>query len=450
VFERLTRPLVDEEGAHRGRIWFFRDATDERRREAGQRLLADAGKSLASSLGADDALVSVLDDTLRWNADVSSLFLTEGGEAVRMVAIRARDPQMQAVADEILARFPTFDAPVNPILTAVGGDRSMILNTIDDAMLEPASGGGPVFELARRLGLRSVLIAPVRSHGEPIGAIAIGMSSSDRRYDERDAAVLEDVAERIAVTLDNARLYRERDRIAHTLQASLLPTRIPEIDGLEVSARYRAAGEGVEVGGDFYDVFEIDGSWLVAIGDVCGKGPTAAALTAVARHTIRAGAMMARSPSEILSLVNDAILRGSADERFCTVLLAKLDRRANGFGVRMSSGGHPPALVLRADGELETIDEPGTLLGLFEDPHLTEADVALGEGDTMILYTDGVTDEQRDGEEFGETRLYDVVRACAGLAPEAIAERLVQEVVAFRPEAPRDDIAVLVVRSSAS
>jgi serine phosphatase RsbU (regulator of sigma subunit) len=223
---------------------------------------------------------------------------------------------------------------------------------------------------------------------------------------------------------------------------------MPEVEGLTVAARYLAAGEGIEVGGDFYDLFAArDGSWIAAVGDVCGKGPTAASLTGVARHTIRAGAMMDATPSSILSLVNDAILRESRDERFCTVIVAHLARTADGFDVRLSSGGHPPAIVLRADGTLETIDEPGTLLGLFEDPHLTEARLALAPGDAMILYTDGVTDEQLDGEEFGEGRLFDVVRSCVGLGAEEIAERLVAEVVAFTPGPPRDDIAVVVLRA---
>jgi PAS domain S-box-containing protein len=448
LFERVTKPLVDESGVHRGRIWFFRDATDERRREAGQRLLADAGKRLASTFDPDVALGAVLDDLLAWKADVATLFLAEG-EAVRMVGIRHRDPSLQRIGDELIDRFPTYDEPINPILLAIGDDRSMIVDDITDEFLERASGGGPVFELARRFSLRSALIAPIRSYGGAIGAISVGLSG-DRRYDQRDAIVLEELAERIAVTFDNARLYRERDFIAHTLQTSLLPSKMPDVDGLDVAARYLAAGEGIEVGGDFYDLFEMrDGSWAVAVGDVCGKGPTAAALTGVARHTIRAGAMMDATPSAILALVNDAILRESPDERFCTVLLARLAPTDDGFGVRMSSGGHPPALILRRDGSVETVDEPGTLLGLFEDPHLTETELTLSAGDTMILYTDGVTDEQCDGEEFGEARLHDVIRASAGLDPEAIAERLVSEVVAFNPDPPRDDIAVLVLRAAA-
>ncbi len=247
------------------------------------------------------------------------------------------------------------------------------------------------------------------------------------------------------------RRAEERVRfVAQTLQDSLLPKGDPHIDGVELGKEFRTAGEGFDVGGDFYDVFPMkDGTWGVAVGDVCGKGPTAASLTGAARHTIRAGAMVGESPSGILRLVNDAILHESPEERFCTALVANLrPREGGGLEVRAASGGHPPALILRADGAIEEIAMPGTLLGLFEDPQLHEASFGLAPGDTMILYTDGVTDEQFEGEEFGEVRLYDLVRACAGCSPAELARRIVDEVVAFNAGPPRDDIAVIALRAT--
>jgi serine phosphatase RsbU (regulator of sigma subunit) len=157
--------------------------------------------------------------------------------------------------------------------------------------------------------------------------------------------------------------------------------------------------------------------------------------------------MLDASPSRILRLVNDAILHESPEERFCTLLLARLERIGEVVDVRFASGGHPPPIVLRADGTVEEIDEPGTLLGLFPDPQLPEATIELASGDTLLLYTDGVTDEQRDGEEFGEARLHDLVGECVGLPPAEIARRIVAEVEAFNTEPPRDDIAVLAVRA---
>lgn len=449
LFERVSKPLVDESQAHRGRIWFFRDATEERRREAAQRLLAEAGKVLASSFDDETGLQGVLDLSCAWNADIAALYLADG-DGVRLVGIRHREPALQAIGDEVLERHPSFSEPSHPAVAAVTQDRSVLVNDISAAYAVDVTGGGPVAELARRADLTSAIVVPIRSRGAVLGALSIGRSAPDRRYDDTDVAVLEELAERIALTFDNSRLYRERDFIAHTLQTSLLPTRMPDVEGIEIVAEYRAAGEGIEVGGDFYDLFAMqDGSWAVAVGDVCGKGPTAAAMTGVARHTMRAGAMMDASPSRVLALVNEAILRDSPEERFCTILLARLTRQEDRtISVLLSSGGHPPALVLRAAGSVEEIDEPGTLLGLFDDPHLPEAALELAPGDSMILYTDGVTDEQLDGEEFGETRLHDLVRECRGWNPTEIAQRIVAEVETFSPGPPRDDIAVVVLRAT--
>lgn len=448
TFERVTRPLPDESGENVGRIWFFRDATDERRREAAHRMLADAGKVLASTFDDDRALESVAEVVLGWNAEIVSVYVARG-EALRLVILRHADPARQPVADEILARFPVIDMSTNPAITSLAEGRSILIPEFSEEVLRESAGEGPLLDLVRGLGMTGAISVPIRSRGAVIGGLTVGRTDG-RRYDDRDVMALEDLAERVARTLDNARLYRERDAIARTLQSSLLPTEIPAVPTLEIAERYRAAGEGIDVGGDFFDLFEVgDGSWAVAVGDVCGKGSVAASLTGVARHTLRAAAMMDPRPSRMLAVVNDAIMRESVDERFCTILLGRITPTPNGsVDVVLCAGGHPPALVLRADGSLEEIDEPGTLLGIFPDPHLPEVPVLLMPGDTMVLYTDGVTDEQSGGEEFGQARLHELVRSCAGLSTDAFAERIEREVEAFSDTEPRDDIAILVLRAT--
>jgi PAS domain S-box-containing protein len=447
--EVRSRAITSSDGT-RFAINLFHDVTEERRRDAAQRLLVEAGTVLATSLDEEVGLDRVLDLACEWNADVAALFLVEGG-GVRMVGIRHVDPGSQKIGDELLARFASFSDPENPAIASIANREPIVLNEITDELLERAAGGGPAFDLVRALGLLSAIVVPIRSRGSVVGSFALGITSPVHRYDESDVATLEALAERIGTTFDNLRLYRERDFIARTLQASLLPVAIPDVAGLEIAKEYRPAGEGFDVGGDFYDVFEmLDGSWAIVVGDVCGKGTTAAALTGVARHTIRAGARLGKSPAEVLALVNDAIMLEAPDERFCTVALAEVTHRdGGGVSVRAASGGHPPPLVLRADGTVEEIDEPGTLLGLFEDPHLPESTFDLAPGDTLIVYTDGVTDEQFEGEEFGEGRLAELVRRCRGCSPAEIASRIVTAVEAFNPEPPRDDIAVVAVRATA-
>lgn len=449
LFERHTKPLVDEAGGVRGRIWFFRDATEDRRREASQRLLAEAGKALASSLDDDARFDAVLEATLAWKADMAGLYVDEGG-SVRFVDLRTSSPEPFAIGEDILDRL-TVDGPESdPMRQTIESSRPVLLTEIPDALLEETTGGGALLELARRLRLGSAIVVPIHTRGEVRGGLAVGLKTGDRRYDERDVEVLEGLAERIAHAFDNSRLYRERDFVARTLQKGLLPNAIPDIPGLEVAARYRAAGEGIEVGGDFYDVFEVhDGIWAIAVGDVCGKGPTAAALTGVARHTMRAAALLDDRPAAVLALVNEAILRESPEERFCTLAFGRIERTGAGFEVRISLGGHPPPILLRPDGSTSELHEPGSLLGLFPDPHLPETTIALAPGDTLVLYTDGVTDEQDEGEEFGVERLHDVIRSCVGLAPADVAERIERAVEDFSQGPPRDDIAVLVVRTTA-
>jgi serine phosphatase RsbU (regulator of sigma subunit) len=449
LIERHTKPLVDEAGGIRGRIWFFRDATEDRQREAAQRLLAEAGKALASSLDDDDRFDAVLEATIAWKADMAGLYMDEAGSA-RLVGLRTSSPESFAIGDDVLERLSAEGPESDPMRQAIESGRSLLLTEIPDALLEETTGGGALLRLARRMRLGSAIVVPIRTRGEVRGGLAVGLQTGDRRYDERDVEVLEELAERIALAFDNSRLYRERDFVARTLQQGLLPNEIPDIPGLEVAARYRAAGEGIEVGGDFYDVFQVhEGIWAIAVGDVCGKGPTAAALTGVARHTMRAAALLDDRPASVLGLVNEAILRESPEERFCTLAFGRIERSGAGFDVRLSLGGHPRPILLRPDGSTSELHEPGSLLGLFPDPHLPETTIALTPGDTLILYTDGVTDEQNEDEEFGTDRLHDLIRSCVGLAPTAIAERIERAVEEFSPGPPRDDIAVLVVRTTA-
>jgi PAS domain S-box-containing protein len=448
LFERHTKPLVDEAGGIRGRIWFFRDATEDRRREAAQRLLAEAGKALASSLDDDAGFDAVLEATLAWKADMAGLYVDEGGSA-RLVDLRTSLPETFAIGDDVLERLSADGPESDPMRQAIESGRPVLLTEIPDALLEETTGGGALLELARQLRLGSAIVVPIHTRGEVRGGLAIGLKTGDRRYEERDVEVLEALAERIAHAFDNSRLYRERDFVARTLQQGLLPNEIPDIPGLEVAARYRAAGEGIEVGGDFYDVFPVhEGIWAIAVGDVCGKGPTAAALTGVARHTMRAAALLDDRPAAVLALVNEAILRESPEERFCTLAFGRIERSGAGFDVRISLGGHPAPILLRPDGSTSELHEPGSLLGLFPDPHLPETKIALTPGDTLILFTDGVTDEQHEGEEFGVERLHEVIRSCVGLAPAEVAERIERAVEGFSQGPPRDDIAVLVVRTT--
>jgi sigma-B regulation protein RsbU (phosphoserine phosphatase) len=247
--------------------------------------------------------------------------------------------------------------------------------------------------------------------------------------------------------VDNARLYAEREYVADTLQRSLLPPVLPEVAGLEVGARYVPASEGTQVGGDFYDVFGADGDhWIAVIGDVVGKGAQAAAMMGLARYTIRTAAIAEGRPSAILQTLNRGILSQTGEQRFCTACCVRLLR--SGYGARMtvSVGGHPLPLVLHEDGSIDEVGTPGTVLGVFEDATLADQVVDLSHGDALVTFTDGVTDERDGGEEFGESRLNEVLFSLAGRSAQQIADGVLDAVLGFRTGEPKDDIAILVLK----
>ena len=233
--------------------------------------------------------------------------------------------------------------------------------------------------------------------------------------------------------------------LARTLQQTLIPPTPPVVPGLDVAAVYRPAGSGDEVGGDFYDVFQIgDGDWVVALGDVCGKGVDAAVVTALARYTLRAAAVRFPKPAQALGMLNDVLLR-SETERFCTVALLRLCQGDHGWTAALSVGGHPLPLLLPPGGEPAAFGKPGSLVGAFEGATYEDVEVALHPGDTVVLYTDGVTEARAGDAFYGGEGLDRSVRTHAGPAA-TLAEGILADVLVFQGGDARDDIAVVVAR----
>ena len=249
-----------------------------------------------------------------------------------------------------------------------------------------------------------------------------------------------------AVITERRRAEKTAERIAGALQESLLPSRLPVIPGVETVVDFRPAGTQHLVGGDFYDLFQGDDeSWTVIVGDVMGKGATAAATTGLARYTLRAAAVHESRPSSILRLLNDAILRQSPDQS-CTVACGRIDLKpADGARVTFSVGGHPLPLVLHANGWVEQVGQPGTLLGVLPDPELADHTADLAPGDALILYTDGLTDAYAPSRIVKRAGLVAALESCAGQSATEIASGIQEAVLGDRAE-PRDDIVLVVLR----
>lgn len=371
-------------------------------------------------------------------------------------------------AEELYERAPCAYLSTTPdgtiikvnrtFLTWTGYDRADVVGRRTFSELLPLGGRiyyethyAPMLEMqgrAREIALEIVaadgrripaLVNSVLERGEdgrPQVVRTVIFDATERREYERELLRAKELAEASE---------RRATALARTLQQTLIPPQPPAVPGLDVAGAYRPAGKGDEVGGDFYDVFEVaDGDWVVAIGDVRGKGVEAAVVTALARYTIRGAAVRLSRPSEILAALNDVLLRDGTD-RFCTVALARLRQTGSGWSATVSCGGHPLPVVARPDALPATAGRPGSLLGVFADASWTDTDVELRSGDAMVLYTDGVTEGRAGTVFYGEDRLDAVVANGEGPASE-LADRVLADVLAFQGGDARDDIALVVIR----
>jgi PAS domain S-box-containing protein len=445
-------PVKASDGAILGVSTVVIDVTERRmlleRERAGRRrasFLARASALLESSLDFETTLRNVADIVVPEIVDWCAIHVLDDSGELRLIAAAHADPERERLAWTLDARHPIDPFAETGPASVVRGGGTEVVAEITDEMLVGAARDPEHLEILRGLGLRATIVAPLRARGRTLGAITVVAAESHRSFTRDDVDLVEELARRAALSVDNARLYTERSRIAHTLQAELLPSRLPEIPGVRVAVRYRASGELNEVGGDFYDVFERrGGGWAFEIGDVSGKGAEAAAVTALARHTVRTASLQPAALHELLTTLNDALLVQRAGSEFCTVCLVALDLRGDGGAdLTVALGGHPPALVLRADGRVDAVGEPGTLLGVFADPVLTEVRVSLEPGDTVLLYTDGVTEAGPRGHELGEDGLAEVLSGLRGLTPEAIVDAVEQAAVDAQAGQPRDDIALV-------
>jgi serine phosphatase RsbU (regulator of sigma subunit)/PAS domain-containing protein len=442
-----STPIRDASGRVVMAINVIEDITAHKRAELAQRFLAESSSVLGSSLDPDELLRQVAALTVPDVADWCAVDLPATNGGIDRVALAHNDPAMVTRLRELTGRYPPDPLAPRGVPNVLRTGTPEMYDEIPDALLREAAVDEQHYGLLSDLRLRSAMVVPMIIHGRTIGALSLATGPSGRRFDGQDLELAEELARRCASAIDNARLYRERAYIARTLQQSLLPNELPDIPGVEAAARFRPTGEGSEVGGDFYDVFETGGrGWTVVIGDVCGKGPDAAAVTALARYTLRAAAMGQRVPSRSLGLLNEALLRQRDDRRFCTVAYAYLEVLDGGARVGFASGGHPLPLLLRPDGTVEPIGAPGTLLGVVPDPQLEDRAVSLSPGDALVFYTDGVVEGGVGEDALDEERLAALVSACAGRGADAIAARIEEAAMRSQGGRPRDDIAVLVLR----
>jgi serine phosphatase RsbU (regulator of sigma subunit)/anti-sigma regulatory factor (Ser/Thr protein kinase)/putative methionine-R-sulfoxide reductase with GAF domain len=388
--------------------------------------LAHAAGLLSASLDLEETLRRTVDLAVPGLADWCAVYLIDERGDVRL--FRRRGPE--GTDDERVR------APVRAV--AEHGETVFVADTDS----EP--------------GYRSAVLAPMQVSGRTVGVLGLA-TSGDRQLTELDRDMAEGLASRSAQAIVNAQLVDQLRQVARTLQASLLPPTTPSIPDLEVASRFSAHGDGIEVGGDFYDVVPLGrpsqthARWAVIVGDVRGKGAEAAAITGAARHALRTSALRLDTPSAMLQELNEMLLvLGPASDgnepRFCTAVVAVVDPVAPSPLITIAVGGHPPPMVLRADGRVARLEGHGPMLGVFDDVAFPETELVLHEGDALVLYTDGVTERHSGRRFFDEDGLAGVLAQCAGMDVDGIAQTIDEEARGFVSAPPRDDLAIVVVR----
>jgi len=359
----------------------------------------------------------------------------------RQFVIGPHDEAQEDLARKARAVDP--QAGTLPAQVHSAGRSAVLAHADDPGILGTAPDGAPLLML---LGVTSLLSVPISDGTTSYGVLTLGRQAAEGRFEIAELGLAEELGEHLGVAIRVDRMFRHRSAVAEALQGSLLPSRLPDIPGLDLSAAYVPASEGLEVSGDFYDVFPVQGGWAITVGDVCGKGLQAAAMTAAARHAIRVIAHWSLDPVETLAKVNEVILAGDYEDRFVTAKLAYLRWDGDRVHVVLASAGHPGPVVVRPDGRVEVLGGGSLPLGLFPDAEPERTELELGPGDLLFFYSDGVTEARSADMRYFEERLADEL---AGLAGRSAAEttRMVQSLVAsFSADDLRDDVTILVAK----
>lgn len=404
-----SSPVVDPES---GRILYavnvFENITEVKRVQLAESFMAEASRVLASSMDYAETLKRIARLAVPQIADLCAVdVLGESGEIER-VAIHHSDPSRIELAERIDRGYHLDpDEPLG-VPEVIRSGRARIYTDIPPDALAAYARDNAHLALLQAIGATAVIIVPLAAPARTLGAITLVSSESLRRLSHADLALAERLGRRAGTAVESARLYTERTKIATMLEAALLPESLPEIPGVDLASLYRAAGELNDVGGDFYDVLAYgEGRWLLVIGDVCGKGPRAAAVTALARHTLRTAAMLGLTPTAMLETLHSALRQQPSGSDLCTVCLATLELGREGAQLTVTLAGHPPPLIIDADGERRQVGTPGTLLGVLDPIEISEVAVELESGQTLLLYTDGLPEADRAGVQLGEQQLFE-------------------------------------------
>jgi serine phosphatase RsbU (regulator of sigma subunit) len=437
-----VRPVSDGDGNVVMAVNLIEDITETKRNEIAQRLLASTARRLTPDGDVADACQAIADAAVPGLADWAGVDIIDPRGDIATVAVAHRDPEKVRLGWRLRAEWPMDRDEPGGLAEVMRTGEPQLITEISDEMLQLAAHDPNHLAVLRAVGLNSTMITPIAAGERVLGALSF-VSSTSRRFDRRDLELASDLGRQVGAMILNAQLNAEQARIARTLQAGLVPQALPELRGWQLSSAYRAAGAVNEVGGDFYDVVRFTGGWAAIIGDVLGKGAEAAAVTALARHTLAAIIESTGDVAYALSVLNRRLLERDADFRsMCTLAVTEL--RDDGAAV-IYSAGHPPPLLV-SEGAVVPVGVPSPMLGFLDEVQITPTPVQIGAGEQVVMYTDGVLDAVGPLGRLEEDGLTAAVLAAAAGGAESLPAAIMTAIDQFVSGEQTDDIALLGLR----
>jgi PAS domain S-box-containing protein len=424
-----------------------RDITAEKRRRSAQEFLTRAAAALEASLDVDEIARTIVETAVPDLAELCVIDFLQDDGTIGHATVAAAD-RLHATELESLRREHPLDLDgEHPVARVLRTGRAIVIHDLKEGSVqEEVAQSDAHRDFMTRADYNSAAVAPMYARGRLVGALSFLHVGNDRRFDEDDLRLIEDVAARSAMALDNARLYADRDRIAKALQRGLRPDEPEPIPGLDVAVVFEAAGEGVELGGDFYDVISVDGSHYVLVGDVAGHGAEVAAYTAQIRHTVRALALFGTEPEDIVRRVNTVLVETENNQRFTTLQLARIETRGSGaIELELASAAHPPAVIVRGDGSTQTLSG-GAIVGVWQQVDVAVHRVAVEPGETLLLYTDGWLEAGPVANHRTPEELATELAAVADDDLDSVLERLRADAVTRGGSELRDDLVLFGLR----
>jgi PAS domain S-box-containing protein len=422
-----------------------RDITAERRRRRAQEFLIAATRGLETSLDFDRTARTIVETAVPEIAEFCVLDFVRRDGWIGDSVVGSIDPGAGAALEEIRRRTPLDPRSQHPVAQVLRTERPMVWRDLTSPrVMKDVVQSEEHRRLIEETRYQSAAVAPLVARGRTLGAISFLHASTDLRYEDTDLQLLSELADRAAMALDNARLYEERDRIAQNLQRGLRPPEPPFVEGLDIAVVFDAYGEGMEIGGDLYDVLPTeDGCWIM-IGDVTGKGSVAAGVSVALRHSMRGLARQLDDPGELLAQLNEMLLEGRSLNDFATALLLRLTRQAQGWGLRLAAAGHPPAIHVGPEGPVQL--GGGAVMGAWADAPLPVHETELRPGETLVLATDGWFEAGPPEAHVGPEKLAELADSFADLELGKMTECLRQDAIARSGGSLRDDLVLLAIR----